>query len=233
MKNLLLTFATLILASGLLRSQVQFGISLGTGITKFAGTEARDWGSANADASFQLKFQAGIFATYPLSDKIFIETGLYYAGAGTAYKGEIFTDDITYRKQLSYLALPILFNYRINEKISAFIGPRLGVLLSAVVVNDASQSVLENYSLEKKEDAKDYYKATDFGIDFGLGYMISDKIGVRLSSDLGLVKIATYNIYYEQDPGTIPFLKSSNENGNDLVYDVKNLGVRFSFSYWF
>lgn len=230
MKNLLLTSVFLIFAPGLLNSQVQFGLSLGTGITKFGGKDARDWGSADADASFQPKIHAGILVLYPLNDKVDIESGLYYSGAGTAYSGTIGSDDITYRKQLNYLALPVHFHYKLSEKISAFVGPRLGFLLSAKVVNDAAQAVLDYWSLEEKEDAKDNYKATDFGLDFGLGYMVNEKIGVKFSYDLGLAKIATYDEYSVIE--ALP-LKSSLADSNSIVYDVKNRGIKLSLSYLF
>lgn len=178
---ILLIVSCMLLCTGAF-AQSTMGIVAGPNFANFGGSEANTWGEANADPSMQVKFHLGIFFNKELSEDWSIEPRLLYSTKGPKYEGEVpFYGEVTYKKLLSYIDIPVLVKYSINEQLSVYAGPQIGFLLSAKVDDG-----------EEKVDAKDQYKSTDFALAFGSGYRITEKIGVNLFYDLGLSKIAQY-----------------------------------------
>jgi len=163
-------------------AQSTLGVVAGPNFANFGGKEVETWGGANADPTMQVKFHLGVFFNKELTEDWSIEPRLLFSTKGPKYSGEIpFYGEVTYKKLLSYVDIPVLVKYSINEQFSVYAGPQLSLLLSAKVDDG-----------EEKVDVKDEYKSTDFALVFGAGYMITEKLGVNLFYDLGLSKIAQY-----------------------------------------
>jgi len=225
MKKLLLIF--FLLAPVLAYSQLRLGIRGGVNLATFNGSEVVEWGAANVDPTAQVKFHLGVYADYFIVENISIQPGLFYSAKGPNYEGEteiynnmgeFMMEDITYKKRLGYLDIPILVHFHINENLSVFAGPQFSFLISAKVKNDAAQEVLNALGLEEDEDVKDSYRGFDLGFPIGLGYELTNGFNVQLNYDLGLINIAKG---YDYDGG----------DGGDRYFNVKNGVVKLSVGF--
>jgi hypothetical protein len=121
-----------------------------------------------------LRFNAGVFADFELSDRIVLHPELLYSAKGLAV-----LDDVDgYDYQQNYLDIPILFSYRINDELSFNIGPEIGFLLSAKVTDGTNT-----------EDIKEFMEGMEYGLDFGFSYRIPMGLVFDARYDLGLSNI--------------------------------------------
>jgi hypothetical protein len=76
-----------------------------------------------------------------------------------------------------------MFKYYVIEKFSLEAGPQLGVLVSSKVKSDLTgqpSSVYNNIS---------GYNSFDYGVNFGAGYDISEKLSTGIRYNIGLCDI--------------------------------------------
>jgi len=71
-------------------------------------------------------------------------------------------------------------------------GPQVGILTSAKVNGTSSGSTVD-------VDAKQFYKSSDFGINFGAGYEITEKISIGIRYNLGLSNIGSKSFVGDGD----------------------------------
>jgi hypothetical protein len=116
-----------------------------------------------------LRFNAGVFADFELSDRIVLHPELLYSAKGIT----ILLGGEDSRYQQNYLDIPILLSYRINDELSFNIGPEVGFLLSAKATNGTDTI-----------DIKEVFESLEYGLDFGFSYRIP----------MGLVFDARYNL---------------------------------------
>ncbi|MCA6075515.1 porin family protein [Fulvivirga sedimenti] len=226
MKRIILL--TIVLAPILAFSQFRIGARLGPSLANFTGSEVKEWGEANVDPTAQIKFHLGLYLDYYLLDNLSIQPGIFYSAKGPKYEGqteiydfqtnEIMMADITYKKKLGYIDIPVLVHFHINGSISVFAGPQFSFLLSAKVKNDATQEVLDALGLEEDEDVKDFYRGFDLALPIGVAYELANGINLQLGYDIGLIDIAKG---YDYDGG----------DGNDKYYKVKNGVLKLSVGY--
>lgn len=180
-KSIIVSFCMMLACIGAL-AQLTMGIVAGPSFANFGGSDVEAWGEANAAPSMQVKSHLGVFFNKELSEEWSIEPRLLYSTKGPKYEGEVpVYGEVTYKKILNYIDIPVLVKYAINENLYVYAGPQLGFLLSAKVDDG-----------EEKAYVKDQYKSTEFAVVFGGGYKITEKLGVNLFYDLGLTKIALY-----------------------------------------
>lgn len=99
-------------------------------------------------------------------------TGFYI---GLALSDVAITDNLTLQPEINYigvkdfdqLQVPALLNYRITDQLYAHAGPSLSYLLNAPV----------------------HVKTTNFAMDFGASYTISEKFALEARYDLGLTNL--------------------------------------------
>jgi len=82
---------------------------------------------------------------------------------------------------LSYIYVPILYNYVSNNGIYFEGGVQPGILVSAKDKYDDGDSY----------DYKDYIKTFDLGIPVGAGYWVNDRLSVGARAVIGLTTIDT------------------------------------------
>jgi hypothetical protein len=76
--------------------------------------------------------------------------------------------------RLNYIAIPILFGYRFNDKSTLLAGPEFGFLRKAV-----------SKSLGITDDRTNFYRHFDIGFDLGLAYNISKVVGAEVRYNYG------------------------------------------------
>jgi hypothetical protein len=187
MKKNILT-SLLILTIGLAFAQnTQFGLKGGLNVANLNGT---GWVELS-NTSPIISFHVGGFVEIKLSDKISIQPELLYSLQGCKYSIELRQNDDPNEppinadvvSSLSYINIPVMFKYYVIEKFSLEAGPQLGVLVSSKVKSDLTgqpSSVYNNIS---------GYNSFDYGVNFGAGYDISEKLSTGIRYNLGLCDI--------------------------------------------
>jgi len=176
MKKILLV-AVCIGVSYFSRAQVKFGFKAGANLSNAGGKDA-------VGTSSLIGFHAGVQAGIPLVSSFSLQPELLYSAQGS--KAEVETsgdgDEIITTKaslHLSYLALPVLLQYRHASGVFVQTGPQLSYLLSAKAKANG-----------QSEDLKDDFKKTDLSWTLGVGYAIADgKIGFNVRYNFGLTTL--------------------------------------------
>jgi hypothetical protein len=99
-------------------------------------------------------------------------------------------------RSLSYLEIPLNFQYRLANGLTFSAGPFLGFLVSAKNKYDYDYTEIDPNTFEittinesGNEDYKKNCNSMDFGINFGLGYMTESGFGVGFNYSKGLSAI--------------------------------------------
>ena len=190
MKKILLIVAVLFFAANLSKAQdFTIGARVGMNVANIGG----DYDDGDA----KLGLKAGIVATFPLADNIYLEPGLYFSPKGS--KGESIDGGVTYKSfcNLNYVEIPIngVYKYEINSNLTVrgHVGPyfAFGILGKSKVKIDGKvdkDSKVKNFNDGHNKAGrpnKDYSKF-DFGFDFGAGIEFSVcYLGVQY--DLGVI----------------------------------------------
>ncbi|MEN2402940.1 porin family protein [Flavobacterium sp. MC2016-06] len=180
MKKIILSTVA-ILAFGFANAQqTRFGVKGGLNLTTFAG--GNYW-----DAKSLVGFHVGGFAEIKVIERLAIQPELLFSTQGAKL------DNLDINSKLNYLNIPVLAKFFITKQFTVEAGPQIGFLLSAK--NDG-------------EDAKDAFKSTDFGFNFGAGYNFTDNVSVGLRYTVGLSNIADYNAqdledYYDSPKNSV------------------------------
>lgn len=129
MKRLLLLTATT-LCTGLIFAQTttRYGFSLGGNLTQISGR--------GIDSKSSLGFLAGVFAKVPLTDNWEVQPELFFNYVN-AQKGsdflEVYNDNGYANARtaigLSYLSLPVLFDYKVTRLLTLDAGPEYDFLM--------------------------------------------------------------------------------------------------------
>jgi hypothetical protein len=109
----------------------------------------------------------GGFAEIKLNEKFAVQPEILYSGQGAKY-----SDFGNFG--MNYINIPVMAKYFIAEGFNVQAGPQLGILMSAKLDG---------------MDAKDLVKSSDFGINLGAGYDVSENIGLELRYCMGLSQI--------------------------------------------
>lgn len=145
-------------------SPVRFGLKAGLNVATISG------GDSNAKAGFY----GGAFANIPLASNFNVQPEILYNGVGAKADG---MDDL--RVNLSYISVPVMFQYNALPNLYFEAGPQFSFLID---------SKFKYQSLSVK--ANDYIKGFDFGLGLGAGYYFNDNIGIIARYIAGLTDIA-------------------------------------------
>lgn len=148
--------------------ETRFGVKGGLNLTTFAGGNYYD-------AKSLVGFQVGGFAEIKIIERLSIQPEVLFSTQGAKFDGGI---DGDFDSKLNYINVPVLAKFYITKQFTVEGGPQIGFLVSAK---------------EEGDDVKDFYKSTDFGFNFGVGYNFTDNLGVNLRYTVGLSNVADYN----------------------------------------
>jgi hypothetical protein len=146
--------------------------------TKFGAKVALNIATLTGDAedvSSIVGFQIGGFAEFKISDKFSIQPELLFSTQGAQVQSE--GDEVDFN--LSYLNIPVMAKYYATPKLSFELGPQIGFLTSA-----------KGKTMGVSVDIDDFFKSTDFGLNFGAGYDFTNKFSAGVRYNLGLSNIA-------------------------------------------
>ena len=204
MKKLLL-IATLFLGIISLKAQEShFGAKLTGSFTSFraSGNDASNW---NDNTKGKINLEIGLVGEFMLSDKFALAPELNYAGEGDVYevsglKATIFT---------SYLQIPVMAKYYLNDNFSLNFGPQVGFLMSA---ESESTLTINGQTNTDSQDLKDKFNSTEFGFNMGAGYKLDNGLFFDFRYSLGLSKLL------------------KNDDAGNLKSDGIKLGIGYFFN---
>jgi hypothetical protein len=215
--------------------EIKFGAKVGLNVSNLRGDYPTEINEKNSKVGFHL----GGFAEYKINDKFILQPELLFSTQGNEYGikeyygGGSYYDGADYNLIINYLNLPIIFRYKVMEKLSIDFGPQIGYVLSGktkINVIEDSRDPSQNYSFEidmLNDGVYDFDGTTvqvkaslnrlDFGLNFGSTYDITDNFFVQGRYNLGLSNID----------------KNSTNGGNTNSWNMKNGVLQFSAGYKF
>lgn len=160
-------FLILVLCVSTLSAQAQeYGILAGihnTDIDAPTGAPAVDT---------ELGWRAGLVGKYELSDGVHFRSGILYVDR----KFSVGTAGNNLDIKMAYLDIPVLFQFQMNETISLFAGPVIGINVSKKISGAASGEL---------QDTKGLYLLAQAGVNFTF-----DQIGFDVYYERGFGEIA-------------------------------------------
>jgi hypothetical protein len=170
MKKYVLAIAMLIaLAINLQAQRISGGIKGGLNISDVAGI--------NGDN--RLSGHVGVFLNSKLAAQWSIQPELLYSGQGQQFR--VANEEFTLA--LSYLQIPIMFQYHATKQFYIDFGPQIGILLAANQKND-----------DDKWEVDEYYKKADVGLAVGIGFNLTRQLGLYGRYIVGLADISRRNL---------------------------------------
>jgi opacity protein-like surface antigen len=109
-----------------------------------------------------------------LGDNFAIQPELLYSTQGVKLEFDGDKGDL----KMDYFTIPLMAKYYVVESFSVELGPQIGFLTSSKATS-GGESV----------DVKDSMKTTDFGLNFGVGYNITQNFNMGLRYNLGLTQV--------------------------------------------
>ncbi|GGD29723.1 porin family protein [Flavobacterium orientale] len=175
-----------------------FGAKGGINIANFVGDDA---GSSKSFVGFNF----GLFAEFKLSQKLYIQPELLYSAQGAKEDLTIEGIDFDATLKVNYINIPVMFKYYVANDFSLEAGPYVGFLTSAKVKVESSIG-------SGTEDAKDFFKSTDFGLGIGFNYDVTQAIFLNARYSAGLAQIG-----------------DTDTDDNDVKNSVLQFGLGFRF----
>jgi hypothetical protein len=147
------------------------------------GLNISDVAGINGDN--RLSGHVGVFLNSKLAPQWSIQPELLYSGQGQQFR----VGNEEYTLALSYLQIPIMFQYHATKQFYIDFGPQIGILLAANQKND-----------DDKWEVDEYYKKADVGLAFGLGFDVTRQLSFYGRYVVGLADISKRNLpdYYNR-----------------------------------
>ncbi len=172
MKKNLLLLAFLIFASA---AQAQIGVRAGIGSSNFSN------GDVQRAFTSLIRPHFGAYYGMKVSEKLTVEPGLFYSGKGMS---TVNVKNKEFEESLSYLDIPVLVRYAVNEDFNVFMGPQAGFLLARTYTE-------ESVKITDTAPVGGY----EIGGVMGVGYQLTAELNLQASYDFGIVPFK----YFEAD----------------------------------
>ena len=158
---LVLVFASVFASAQAKQGDVNFGVTGGANLSNFKGE-----GTDNVDYGSRTALMAGALMRYHITQMLGLQIALAYGGHGAEYQSA--------KYKFSSLFLPIMATYFISS-FYLQTGPQLGFLLGAKQEFNGNE-----------HDIKDSYRSLHFAWLLGLGYMITQNLGLEARYNFGI-----------------------------------------------
>ena len=134
----------------------------------------------------RIGYQVGGFAEIKISEKFSVQPELLYSAQGVNFKEEGIGFSYEDKQNNGYLNIPVMAKVYVTPKVSIEAGPQIGFLLNS---KSKYEEKVSDVIFSGEEDTKDLFKSTDFGLNFGLGYDLTEKLSIGGRYNLGLSNI--------------------------------------------
>ncbi len=180
-------FLVAVACSNSLFSQA-FGVRAGLNLANTTFNSDSE-GSDDFDTEMLIGLNLGVSASFEISSGLMFETGL-----GLSQKGyKVSEGGFTGTWRTNYLDIPLTVKKMFaGDKIFVQAGPYLGFGISGKAKYKFDGET-EDEPIDWGSDKDDDQKRLDFGLTFGAGAMVTEKIQVGLNYGLGLANLSTYS----------------------------------------
>jgi hypothetical protein len=172
MKKMFVLVVGLMLSSVLLAQKPVWGLKGGLNFATLRSTENDERFKLDSRIGYHL----GIISHNHLTRKIAIQPELQFSSQGT----EVNTTSQDFNWRLSYINVPVMFQYMFNNGFRVEAGPYVGFLLGAKALYDDGTD----------DDLKDDFKTFDAGLGLGLNYLTYSGFGFGGRYNIGLANIS-------------------------------------------
>lgn len=150
------------------------------------GLNISDVAGINGDN--RLSGHVGLFLNSRLNSQWAIQPEILYSGQGQEF---IFLNRET-TLALSYIQVPVMFQFYPVKQFYIEFGPQIGILLSANYKDD-----------DNKNEADEDFKKADVGLSFGGGIQVTELLGFYARYNVGFSDIYKHNPDYFNRVGQI------------------------------
>ena len=172
MKKIILS-AIVIMTIGIANAQeTKFGVKGGLNVATI---------SKAPNSSSLVSFNVGGLVEIKVSDKFSVQPEILYSGQGVSFTGGKF--------ELNYINVPIMAKYYVAKQFALEAGPQVGFLTSAKETFGGSST-----------DIKEFCNTTDFALNLGASYDITENFFAGVRYNLGLTK--TFKDTFSNDSNT-------------------------------
>lgn len=178
--------------------KVYWGVKAGVNLAEFRVDNV----SPEPDLNMKTSINGGFLVNIPLKNKLYFQPELIYSGQGSKVTPSA---GPSYEQDLSYIALPLMFQIKSNGGFFVEVGPQPGYLVRA-------QSEVGSTTTKNRGN----FDKFDVALNGGIGYTSRVGLGVNARYSLGLTN--TYGLGDGPD-----------NNGPEY----KNSGIQFSLFYLF
>lgn len=184
MKKCIVTLIFLATISVVSFAQLNGGLKAGINIATVGGSDADG-------ASPRLGYHAGGYLRFDFNNRFSFQPELLIGSVGARQKEESYDDpDLgTIRVKgeaiVTYISVPAIFLFKLNDKLNVQAGPQVGFLVAAKAKYDIQSDFMD---FSGSEDVKDQFKKLDFGINAGLGLDLNP-VTISARYYLGLVDV--------------------------------------------
>jgi Outer membrane protein beta-barrel domain len=199
-KNLLLTTAMVLGIVMASQAQVSKGFRAGTSISNWRGDAAGtmndlvDVTSGFLQTASKTGFYAGAYVQIPLSEKIMVEPGVYYAQKGYSLKGDLAIDKLNFlgagasaKVNAHYIDIPVVLKVEPVKELQLFAGPQVSVLAKTDLRLQAG--ILGISLLNKTLDITNEFNRIDMGATAGVGYQFGKGVNITASYERGFSRL--------------------------------------------
>ena len=160
------------------------------------------------DNNVLTSFNAGFYASIPLTSSIAIQPEFLYSrkGAELEYDNAFVTGKAKFK--LNYIEVPVLVKVNLTDNISIHAGPYFAYLIDAKVTNETDGG---NFDFEEEYNNDDFNKF-DVGLSAGLGFDFNS-IGIGARYNYGLSTVGK-----ERSFGGTTYTFPDGKNSNISVY---------------
>ena len=178
MKKSLFLLACLIFAAA---AQAQIGVRAGLGSSNFSN------GDVQRAFTSLIRPHFGAYYGMKVTEKLTVEPGLFYSGKGIS---TVNVNNKEFEESLSYLDIPVLVRYAVNEDFNVFVGPQAGFLL-ARTYTEGSVKLTDTAPVGGYE----------IGGVLGVGYQLTNELNLQASYDFGIAPFK----YFQADVNNTVF----------------------------
>lgn len=154
--------------------KVDFGVKAGLNIANYSST------NQPSNLSSRLAYHVGVLAEVTVSTVFSVQPEIVFSSQGVT--NSLGKDEATGKYQ--YLNIPLMAKYYIFKNISVEMGPQIGFLTAATITAKDAQGK------EVDIDVSKALNTVDAGINFGLGYKLTNGINFAARYNLGLTNIS-------------------------------------------
>ena len=194
MKKLILSVAML---ATMTLSQAQETKTIKDPAAKFGLKTGVNYSSASIerevsnDVNPHVGIYAGLFTNIRLSSKLAFQPEILYSIQGYNEKYTTFSTNRDTDVRLSYVNIPLEFQYKIMEKLYIETGPQIGFLLSAKADDKYYDSTTNTTTEYKNVDFKSFSNKHMISYTVGAGYFVTNNLSVSLRYNMGITQIDT------------------------------------------